>query len=215
MSDRRPLPLGLTGVSNRLPHGRGIALTFDDGPDEIHTPRLLELLGRGDVRATFFLVGHRVEQHPSLVRQIIAEGHSVGSHSQTHPKPWLTPLGEVWHDYQLGRSTLERVTGRRIALFRPPYGWMNFRSALRIRQHRLQAWSWSLDPEDWRPDATTDGIISVTAAMQAGDVLLLHDGVEGPEAPEALDRTQTLNAVPVIIEQARARKLQPVALAQS
>lgn len=204
--------LRLAGGSKQLRDRRAFALTFDDGPDETYTPPLLEILSRSGVRATFFLVGHRVERDPELVRAIAAEGHAVGSHSQTHPKPWQTPLATVLADYQEGRRTLERVAGRRIDLFRPPYGWLSLRSALDLRRSGYAAWTWSVDPEDWQPDATTERITRVTRSIQGRDVVLLHDGVEGPEAPEALDRSETLAAVPVIVEQARARGLEPALL---
>jgi peptidoglycan/xylan/chitin deacetylase (PgdA/CDA1 family) len=211
---RRPDPLALAACSLRLADPRAVALTFDDGPDETYTPRLLEILARADARATFFLVGRRVEQAPSLVREILDEGHAVGSHSQTHPEPWRTALRTVLRDYDDGKRTLERVVGRDVDLFRPPYGWLTWRSALGLRRRRLAPWTWSLDPEDWHPRATAESIAEATAAIGGGDVVLLHDGVEGPLAPEALDRAATLAAVPLILEQARARGLEPVRLSE-
>ena len=205
-------PVSLARGSRRLANARAVALTFDDGPDETHTPRLLEILARAGVRATFFVVGRRVEQSPSLVRAIIEEGHSIGSHSQTHPEPWRTPLRAVLLDYDEGRRTLERVVGQKVGLFRPPYGWVTARSALGLLRRRLQPWTWSLDPEDWHPRATAASIAEVAEAMRGGDVVLLHDGVEGPISPDALDRSQTLAAVPMLLEQARARGLEPVPL---
>jgi peptidoglycan/xylan/chitin deacetylase (PgdA/CDA1 family) len=104
------------------------------------------------------------------------------------------------------------VLGGENRLFRPPYGWVDLRTAARLRRRWPGAWIWSVDPEDWMPTAQSEEIVAVGDTIAAGDVMLLHDGVCHPEAEESLDRSQTIAAVPAIVERARARGLEPVPL---
>jgi peptidoglycan/xylan/chitin deacetylase (PgdA/CDA1 family) len=202
--------LALSGARERLP--RGFALTFDDGPDPTFTPQVLDELARLDVRATFFVVGYRVERHPELVRELEARGHRVGSHSQTHEKAWETGAARLARDYRAGRATLEQALGRRVRLFRPPYGALSYGTSLRIRRAGLSAWRWSLDPEDWMPRRPTEAIVAAADAAADGDVMLLHDSVERLDDDDALDRSATVAAIAGIVERVRARGLELVTL---
>ena len=192
--------------------GARCALTFDDGPDPVFTPRVLDVLAELAVPATFFVVGAKAERHPELVRRMLAEGHHVGSHSQTHRKPWETPGRVVAADYRDGTRTLERVVGAPVRLFRPPYGWLSPLTACWIRLHAPSPWIWSVDPDDWRRDATRDVIVRTSEGLGPGDVMLLHDGVEGPPAEVGQDRSATVAALARIVRGARSRGLEFVSL---
>jgi|KBSMisStandDraft_5_1062788.scaffolds.fasta_scaffold257856_2 peptidoglycan/xylan/chitin deacetylase (PgdA/CDA1 family) len=192
--------------------GPSCALTFDDGPDPLYTPQVLDELARLGAVATFFVVGAKVQRHPELVRRMLAEGHRVGSHSQTHRTPWDAPGRLIAADYAAGRRALERVTGTSHRLFRPPYGWLSLRTACWIRANAPNAWIWSVDPDDWRPEATTEAIARTSERLGPGDVMLLHDGVEGSASEVGQDRRQTVAAVARIVEAARSRGLSFVTL---
>ncbi|HVL91733.1 MAG TPA: polysaccharide deacetylase family protein [Acidimicrobiales bacterium] len=195
------------------PAAGAVALTFDDGPDPVFTPALLDELARLQVTATFFLVGRRAEAHPALVRRILADGHTVGSHSSTHPDPWRLGLRQLAGDYRRGRSQVERAAGRPAPLFRPPKGYVNGTGAAAMLAARARPWLWTIDPHDWEPGATTESIVAGVSGLGGGDVVLLHDAIEGPLAPAALDRSATVAAVPAIVALARGRGLQLTALA--
>jgi peptidoglycan-N-acetylglucosamine deacetylase len=184
-----------------------VALTFDDGPHPGSTDRILDVLGELEVRATFFCVGNNVRAYPDLVRRMQNEGHAIGSHSHTHPYPAETALRSLARDYRQGREALARVVGKQISLFRPPHGHLDWASAGVIRQLGLVPWLWSVDPEDWRPCATREHIAAVGAGAMSGDVVLLHDWIEQPWSPEALDRSATIGAVADIVAQIRSRGL--------
>src|SRR5271154_3287780 len=111
----------------RGPRGaRGVALTFDDGPHPRGTPRILEILARRGVRATFFVVGRKVEDHPEVLRAIVDAGHGVGLHSYAHDRLFsLRGERRVRDDLERGLAALERVLGHRPMLFRPPIGHTN------------------------------------------------------------------------------------------
>lgn len=184
-----------------------VSLTFDDGPHPGSTDRILDLLATERVQATFFCVGRNARRHPDLVRRMVAEGHSVGSHSFTHPSPHEIGRSVLFAEYSAGRRAVEGATGRTSALFRPPHGDLAPGSTWMLRRLRLHTWLWTVDPEDWRPDAQADRIVAAVAGVRGGDVVLLHDWVEQPVAPEALDRSATIAALPAIIADVRARGL--------
>lgn len=188
----------------------GVALTFDDGPMPGSTDRALDVLAELRVLATFFCVGRNAERHAQLLRRIVAEGHALGSHSLTHPHPRdLTP-GEVRREYADGHAAVEHSLGARVLLFRPPHGHLSLRTSRLLRAHR--PWLWTVDPEDWRPGAQREQVATVAGSAGSGDVVLLHDWVEQPEGPAALDRSATISALPAIVADVRARGLQLVRL---
>ena len=202
---RRPIRDHLPGP------GGTIALTFDDGPDPTFTPRVLDELERLDALATFFLVGERAAAHPALVQRIVAAGHRVGSHSHSH----LEPGARGWRvavDFVRGRHEVERAAGRRVRLFRPPKGYVSAREQWAMVAARVDPWLWTIDTEDWQPGATSGQVVAAVDALAPGDVVLLHDAICGPLAPEALDRSATVSAIDGIVAVARARGLELVTL---
>jgi peptidoglycan/xylan/chitin deacetylase (PgdA/CDA1 family) len=202
------------GVRRGLPGPTdSIALTFDDGPDPDIAPAFLDELRRLGIRATFFVVGHRARARPDLVRRALDEGHAVGSHSDTHPEPWTVPLRALSRDYRRGRQAAEHALGRRVRLFRPPKGHLDGAGAAAVIGAGVRPWLWTVDPGDWRPDVTTEEIVAGLDGLTGGDVVLLHDAIEGPLAPSALDRSATLAALPAIAEVAASRGLRFTTLA--
>jgi len=101
---------------------RTVALTFDDGPDPVFTPQVLDVLARHDVKATFFVLGRRADDHPELVRQIVAAGHAVGSHGYSHAILRGVWPGEIATELRQTDAALWRAAGIRTRLFRHPGG---------------------------------------------------------------------------------------------
>ncbi|QEC48502.1 polysaccharide deacetylase family protein [Baekduia soli] len=185
----------------------GVALTFDDGPDPLWTTAVLDELARLGVCATFFAVGRRAEENPHLVRRILADGHALGSHSYGHPDPWTLPVRALAADYRRGHRAVEVAAGRHVPLFRPPKGFVDVRGAIAMRLARVQPFLWTVDPHDWEPRVEAGAIRCALEGLAGGDVVLLHDAIEGPLAPEALDRSATVAALPEIAAMAAARGL--------
>lgn len=182
-----------------------VALTFDDGPMPGSTDRVLDLLHLSGVHGTFFCVGRNAERYPALLRRIADGGHAIGSHSFSHPHPrHLTPR-EVRIEYDTGHAAVEQALGAQVGLFRPPHGHLALTSSRVLRRRR--PWLWSRDPEDWRPGTRREHVEAVGGASGSGDVVLLHDWVEQPEGPTALDRSATIDAIPGIVAAVRARGL--------
>jgi peptidoglycan/xylan/chitin deacetylase (PgdA/CDA1 family) len=209
-----PRTLGELGAAAPLlgldpTHPATVAITFDDGPHPEGTPLMLEILsGRGQ-RATFFLVGERVERYPELARRIVAEGHGIGLHGQLH-RPHPTRSAEALReDFELGLATILGATGVRPALHRPPFGVYSAQSLRIARELGLQPLMWSRGGKDWRKLTTPERIARrVLSRLVAGDVILLHD-CDSYSAKRSHRRTAA--ALPEILSTLKSSELDTVA----
>lgn len=189
-----------------------VALTFDDGPHPRFTPEILDLLRRFGVKATFFLVGVRAREHPEIVERIMAEGHCVASHTDTHPDMWTLSPRAAMHEYRVGRDTVSDIAGHPVRICRPPKGSIGVVQACITRRLGLRPWLWTLAGQDWLPGITVPEILAEIGTAKAGDVILLHDGLERPIGPAALDRSATVQALEQLIPEIQSRGLRFVAL---
>jgi len=201
------------GVRTSLSGDSGtVALTFDDGPNARFTPQVLDILRRFDVKATFFLVGERVREFPELVERIVAEGHAIGSHTDSHPDMWTLRSSAALREFRAGRDSVDRAVGSQLRLFRPPKGWVGFAQAFMTRRLGLRVWLWTRAGSDWVPDITAAEILATIGTPVSGDVILLHDGLERPMGATALNRSSTIEALESLIPDVQARGLRFVAL---
>jgi peptidoglycan-N-acetylglucosamine deacetylase len=203
----------LAGAERKLPGGRsGVALTFDDGPHPTHTPPLLDRLEKAGVLATFFWIGHRAQSHRVLAKRVQAAGHCIGSHSFSHAPPRGLKRSSIRDDYLRGRDAVQEVTGESAALFRPPYGSITYRSMAALRALELQPWLWSVDPCDWKDGVSTEELLDRLSGVEAGDVVLLHDGAADEGDGVGSDRSATIELVEPLVETLRDRGLSFVTL---
>ncbi|WP_437675285.1 polysaccharide deacetylase family protein [Sorangium sp. So ce131] len=167
-------------VKRGPPGARGVALTFDDGPSPEHTPRVLDLLDEAGVKATFFVIGRKAEAHPELVREIAARGHAIGLHSHAHDRLFsLRSSRYVARDLARGADVLERLTGARPALFRPPIGHTTPRIARVVEALDLDVIGWSARGFDGLPGAQPEAVAArVIPGLRDGAIVLLHDAAE-------------------------------------
>jgi peptidoglycan/xylan/chitin deacetylase (PgdA/CDA1 family) len=185
------------------------AITFDDGPHPQGTPQMLEILGSHGQRATFFLVGERVERYPELAKRVVAEGHGIGLHGQLHrPHPSRTAAA-LRDDFERGLETIVAATGVRPALHRPPFGVYSAASLRIARELGLQPLIWSRWGKDWRKLTTPERIARrVLSRLVAGDVILLHD-CDSYSARRSHLRTAA--ALPEILSTLKSAELDTVA----
>jgi peptidoglycan/xylan/chitin deacetylase (PgdA/CDA1 family) len=176
---------------------RQLALTYDDGPNDAHTPGLLELLARHNVHATFFLIGRYVQQRPEIARQIVKAGHIVGNHTFTHPLLIFKSATEIRRELSDCRSALQEAIGGHSNLFRPPFGGRR-PAVLRIaRELGLEPVMWNVTGYDWSAPPSVAIEQKVAKQIRGGDVILLHDG--GHKQMGA-DRSQTVLATDLLIK---------------
>ena len=168
-----------------------LALTYDDGPNDPHTLRLLETLARHDVHATFFLIGRYVRQRPDLVREIVRAGHVVGNHTFTHPLLTFKSAGETRKELASCRAALEDAIGQPSNLFRPPFGGRRPGTLRIARELGLEPVMWNVTGYDWKAPAAAVIEKKVTSQIRGGDVILLHDG---DDKQMGADRSQTILA---------------------
>jgi peptidoglycan-N-acetylglucosamine deacetylase len=160
-----------------LPRGsKQLALTFDDGPNDPHTHRLLEVLAKHNVLATFFLIGRYARQRPEVVREISRAGHAIGNHTFTHPN--LIFVSALQTQVQLAdcNETLSDILGQRPTLFRPPFGGRLPQTLKTARALGLSPVMWNVTGFDWRTDSAEYVEDRVSRQIRGGDVILLHDG---------------------------------------
>jgi peptidoglycan/xylan/chitin deacetylase (PgdA/CDA1 family) len=172
--------------------GADVALTIDDGPDPEWTPKVLALLDRLDVRATFCVVGRQAAAHPGLVAAVAGAGHLVANHTHTHT--FLRTATAPRVRSEIGRAT-EAITaatgGRSPALFRAPGGEWSPAVLAECAAQGLRPLGWSVDPRDWARPGTTSIVRAILASTVPGSIILEHDG--------GGDRSQTVQALAVAL----------------
>lgn len=170
-------PAGYAVMRGKQTYHRVVALTYDDGPHPIYTPKILKILDKEHVKATFFMIGRLMEEHPEIVRDIVRRGHAVGNHTYSHPHD-ITVLSASQIDTEILKCTsvMEKITGQRSNLFRPPLGRTNS-SVISIADHNGCAvilWSVSADNHSARtPEAMAQRVLS---RVKPGSIILAHDG---------------------------------------
>jgi peptidoglycan/xylan/chitin deacetylase (PgdA/CDA1 family) len=193
------------------PSSRQIALTYDDGPNDPHTLRLLDVLAKHGVPATFFLIGKYVQQRPDLVRSIVQAGHTVGNHTFTHPFLTFHSNQEIARQLTQCRSALKAAIGAHSNLFRPPFG-ARRPAVLRIaRSLGLEPVMWNVTGYDWTapPAATIEQ--KVSRKIRGGDVILLHDG---GHKQFGADRSQTVIATDRLLTRYKSEGFEFVTIPQ-
>ncbi|GAA2564800.1 hypothetical protein GCM10010435_41620 [Winogradskya consettensis] len=180
-----------------VPKGsKAVALTFDDGPDPAYTPQVLKILRQQHIKATFFVIGQQAHDHPALIKSIIDEGHTIGTHTWSHKDVSRMPAARARTEIGRAIDTVAATTGHIPHLFRAPYGsWSPtaFKVCAELGQTSI---AWDVDPRDW-DNAGWDQIRS-KVLHQVGNrsIVLTHDG--------GGDRSQTVRALrkflPVLID---------------
>ncbi|MGG6310788.1 polysaccharide deacetylase family protein [Paenibacillus macerans] len=154
--------------------GKQVALTFDDGPDSIVTPKILEVLKENHIKATFFILGEQAEAYPDMVRRIAEEGHVIGNHSWSHPRFDDLSMNEAMKQVEDTQKVLEDMIGYRPILFRPPYGELGEDKLDRINQMNLAVVNWSVDTMDWSGVSSKEIMRLVRKELSPGGIVLQH-----------------------------------------
>jgi peptidoglycan-N-acetylglucosamine deacetylase len=175
---------------------RQLALTYDDGPNDSCTLRLLEVLARHGVKATFFLIGRYVHSRPAIARQIAEAGHAIGNHTYSHPNLVFTSLQRLRRELQICERVLTETIGDHARLFRAPFGAKRPAVMRTVHKMGFKPIKWSVTCYDWK--ATTADRVEQHAIRQirGGDLILMHDG---DHAQMGADRSHTVEATERLI----------------
>ncbi len=182
-----------------------VAITFDDGPDPVWTPKVLDILRKRGVKAAFFLVGKNCESYPRLVARIVEEGHEIGNHTYTHRNLAAMSPAQTRVELNATERLIESITGRSTALFRPPYNADSTPAdiaelaPLKLAQNELgyTIVLEKVDPRDWAQPGADKIVQRVKELRGEGNIVLLHDA--------GGDRSQTVEALPKIIDYLQTR----------
>jgi len=174
------------GVIKRGPARPMVALTFDDGPDREHTPRILEALAAAGVQATFFMIGRHAEAAPEVARAVAAAGHEVGNHTYRHRHLWTLPPRATVAEVDRGAAAVADATGVFPRYFRPPWGMFNWAAYVRAGQLGETRILWSVRPEGWLSPVTGGEMAArVIRWTHPGAIIDLHDRGGHPTTPRA------------------------------
>jgi peptidoglycan/xylan/chitin deacetylase (PgdA/CDA1 family) len=157
-------------------NNKAVSLTFDDGPDGLITPMILDILREKKVKATFFIVGSKAEKHPEILQRIDREGHIIGGHSLSHHFFFDLFSGKhMKSELMLTADIVFKATGKKIVLFRPPYGVTNPTLGKVLKTMNYRSIGWSLKSKDTVLKDNELLLKRLKSKLQAGDIILFHD----------------------------------------
>lgn len=193
-----PWSWGLPIVTRLRTRSQEVVLTFDDGPSPEVTPLVLDALRRANVRAAFFVLGEAVENHPTLLRQIVAAGHQIGIHSYQHRPFVRLPSRAIQAEVERTRAAILRACPNAPLTnwMRPPHGFKSLRLVWLARREGWHLAAWSLDSRDYREADAGRVAKTVLSGLRPGTVILLHDGPA---------QAVTAEALPLVLEGLMAR----------
>jgi peptidoglycan/xylan/chitin deacetylase (PgdA/CDA1 family) len=215
---REPKPMTLADLRAKYPswfviqgpgNKREVALTFDDAPDDVFTPKVLDVLKREGVKATFFCVGNRIEKHPDVMRRIVAEGHVVGNHSYSHAN--LPKLSDEKFREEIRKTDelIRKFTGYTPSFVRAPYGNITEEQIKWLASQKRKIVGWNVDSLDWKSLSRDEVATNILAHVKPGAIILQHSAGGTGE-----DLTGTVEALPEVIRKLRADGVEFVTVAR-
>lgn len=150
------------------------ALTFDDGPDNIYTPKILDILKENNIKATFFIVGTRAQANPQMVKRILDEGHAIGNHSWSHPELDKLSPDKVKYEIKKTDDILETMIGFHPSIVRPPYGEADKKVVEEVASMGFKIVDWSVDTRDWAGTSPKLIMDCVKLELKPGAIILQH-----------------------------------------
>jgi len=173
------------------PSENAIYLTFDDGPNDIVTPQVLEILSNQNVPATFFCVGENIQKYPTIVERIVSEGHSIGNHTHNHIKGWNYPSKEYLLNVKKAQFAIQPFANT--TLFRPPYGRISKKQGTELIQLGFKIVMWDILSYDYNKHIHIENCIkNISKKTRNGSIIVFHDSLKA--------QAQLLQILPIYIE---------------
>lgn len=186
-----------------------VALTFDDAPDDHFTPLVLDVLKKYDVKATFFVVGNRAEEHPEMIHRMVNEGHTLGNHSYSHPNLSKMSDASFRHEVMKTNQIITNLTGKMMCLMRPPYGNISEDQIKWLASQHIKIINWNVDSLDWKGLSADQVKSNIMSNLTSGSIVLQHAAGGVGE-----DLTGTVEALPQIITELRAKHIDMVTVSE-
>ncbi|MCR2044894.1 polysaccharide deacetylase family protein [Anaerosalibacter massiliensis] len=186
-----------SSVKRKFSSNNSIFLTFDDGPNPAYTLEILDLLKEYNVKATFFVVARKAEEHKEIIDRIVEDGHTLAMHSYSHKSAWLSTPWQTKKDFEKSMSIFNKL-GYEIKYFRPPWGVFNGFTQYYSSKNGLKSIFWTIITEDWNPKATVDSTVhKILDNVESGDIIVLHDSNHKDDKKDA--PKNTIKALETII----------------
>lgn len=172
-----------------------VALTFDDGPDTVYTPQIMDILKKYNVKATFFLIGNRAQLFPDIVKRMVKEGHIVGNHSMNHANIAKLNKEKAYQEIKQAEDALYKIIGYRTILFRSPYGSLSAEQVKQIGAYKYKIIAWNVDSLDWKSLSAEQVQYNILENAKEGSIILQHSSGSAEE-----DLTGSVAALPEVIK---------------
>ncbi|MFJ5763330.1 polysaccharide deacetylase family protein [Neobacillus sp. NPDC093182] len=193
---------------NEIPTSqRAVAITFDDGPNPVYTPQVLKIFSEAKGKATFFMIGEQMRNHPEIVKQVFDQGHEIGNHTFTHPKLSQLSIQDCLKEIEETEKLIEKMAGRKPVVFRPPYLDYN-QDTVSLLQKKIYPMigAVNLDAQDWEQPGVEHILEKSREAVKNGSILIFHDGYG--------DRSQTIEAVRMLVSELTSQGYQLVTVSE-
>jgi peptidoglycan/xylan/chitin deacetylase (PgdA/CDA1 family) len=188
-----------------------VALTFDDGPSPIWTPRILDELKRENIKATFFMIGHHVQKYPDIARRVAQEGHTIGNHGYAHSVVFYYTPAELEEEIKYTEYVIESVTGQKTKYYRPPKAWLRPQIKEKVRSMGYETVLWSLNSKDWVSFNHKAMVHYISRNVKNGDILLFHDS-GNISTTEGGSRVQTVKSISLLARTLREKGFEFVSM---
>ncbi|MEH7492290.1 polysaccharide deacetylase family protein [Neobacillus niacini] len=186
---------------------RAVAITFDDGPNPVYTPQVLDIFSEAKGKATFFMIGEQMRNHPEVVEQVANQGHEIGNHTFTHPKLSQLSIQDCLKEIEETEKLIEKLAGRKPVVFRPPYLDYNQETVSLLQRKRYpMIGAVNLDAQDWEQPGALHILEKSREAVKNGSILIFHDGYG--------DRSQTIEAVRMLVYELTSQGYQLVTVSE-
>lgn len=200
------------GTIYRVKTGRKrVALTFDDGPSPVWTPKILDELKKENIKATFFMIGHHVQKYPEVARRVAEEGHTIGNHGYAHSVLLYYTPAEIEEEIKYTEYVIQKITGKTTKLFRPPKAWLRKATKQKIKSMGYEVVLWSLNSKDWVSFNHRHIVRYLARRVRNGDILLFHDS-GNVFSTEGGSRNQTVKAVSLLARTLREKGFEFVSI---
>jgi peptidoglycan-N-acetylglucosamine deacetylase len=184
-----------------------VAITFDDGPNPVYTPQVLEIFSKAKGKATFFMIGEQMRNHPEVVKLVTDQGHEIGNHTFTHPKLSQLSIHDCLNEIEETEKLIEKMAGRKPVIFRPPYFDYNQDTVSLLQKKKYpMIGALNLEAQDWEQPGVEHIVQKSREAVKDGSILIFHDGYG--------DRSQTIEAVQLLVSELTSQGYQLVTVSE-